>query len=71
MVALLRDRFYEGYRRHMKNGYYPIPDREVIEEACDEIVELELSKGDFKDPDSPDEQNEARIISLLLLPRML
>ena len=30
MVALLRDRFYEGYRRHMKNGYYPIPDREVM-----------------------------------------
>ncbi len=42
-------------------------DREVIEEACDEIVELELSKGDFKDPDSPDEQNEARIMTYAVL----
>jgi len=42
-------------------------DREPLEEACDEIVELELSKGDFKDPDSPDEQNEARIMTFAIL----
>lgn len=42
-------------------------DREMLEEACDEIVELELSKGDFKDPDSPDEQNESRIMTYAVL----
>ena len=42
-------------------------DREVLEEACDEVVELELSKGDFKDPDSPDEQNEARVMTYAIL----
>lgn len=32
MMALLRDRFYEGYRRYMRQGYYPIPDREVMQD---------------------------------------
>jgi len=40
MVALLRDRFYEGYRRHMKNGYYPIPDREVMREIYEQYHAL-------------------------------
>ena len=40
MVALLRDRFYEGYRRHMKNGYYPIPDREVIRDIYEQYHAL-------------------------------
>ena len=40
MVALLRDRFYEGYRRHMKNGYYPIPDREVMRDIYEQYHAL-------------------------------
>ena len=39
MVALLRDRFYEGYRRHMKNGYY-IPDREVMRDIYEQYHAL-------------------------------
>ena len=40
MVALLRDRFYEGYRRHMKNGSYPIPDREVMRDIYEQYHAL-------------------------------
>ena len=40
MVALLRDRFYEGYRHHMKNGYYPIPDREVMRDIYEQYHAL-------------------------------
>lgn len=32
MVALLRDRFYEGYKIYVQQGYYPIPDREVMQD---------------------------------------
>ena len=32
--------------------------REIVDEAYNEKVELELSKGDFKDPESPDEEKE-------------
>ncbi len=32
MMALLRDRFYEGYRRYVRQGYYPISDREVMQD---------------------------------------
>lgn len=41
--------------------------REIIDEACDEIVELELTKGDFKDADSPDEDTEARVRTFSVL----
>ena len=41
--------------------------REIIDEASNEIVELELSKGDFKDPDSPDEENESRVLNFAIL----
>ena len=30
MMALLRDRFYQGYKQYMRNGMYPIQDREVM-----------------------------------------
>ena len=26
-MALLRDRFYQEYKRHTRNGFYPIRDR--------------------------------------------
>ena len=42
-------------------------DRELIDEACDEKVELELSKGDFKDPESPDEEKESRVRNFSIL----
>lgn len=35
--------------------------REILEEAEDDIVELELSKGDFDDPDNPDADTEERV----------
>lgn len=41
--------------------------REIIDEACDEKVELELSKGDFKDPESPDEEKESRVRNFSIL----
>ena len=40
MVALLRDRFYEGYKLYMKQGYYPIPDREVMRDIYDQYHAL-------------------------------
>ena len=42
-------------------------DRELIDEACNEKVELELSKGDFKDPESPDEEKESRVRNFSIL----
>lgn len=42
-------------------------DRVMIDEASDERVEIELSKGDFKDAASPDEQNEARVMTYSIL----
>lgn len=41
--------------------------REILDEASDEIVELELTKGDFKDADSPDEDTEERIRTFSIL----
>lgn len=40
MIALLRDRFYQGYRFHMQNGFYPISDREVIRDIYDQYCAL-------------------------------
>lgn len=31
-MALLRDRFYQGYKKYTAQGYYPIRDREVMED---------------------------------------
>ena len=43
MVALLRDRFYEGYKIYVQQGYYPIPDREVMQD----IVDRGIDEGAF------------------------
>lgn len=32
MMALLRDRFYQGYKYYMRQGFYPISDREVMQD---------------------------------------
>ncbi|MDO5322966.1 MAG: hypothetical protein Q4G06_03045 [Clostridia bacterium] len=40
MVALLRDRFYEGYKTYVQQGYYPIPDREVMQDIYDQYHAL-------------------------------
>ena len=32
MTALLRDRFYQGYKHYMRQGFYPINDREVMQD---------------------------------------
>ena len=40
MVALLRDRFYEGYKRHMHAGYFPIRDREVMRDMYEQYHAL-------------------------------
>lgn len=40
MVALLRDRFYEGYKLYMRQGFYPIPDREVMRDIFDQYHAL-------------------------------
>jgi len=42
-------------------------DRVMVDEASDERVEIELSKGDFKEAASPDEQNEARVMTYSIL----
>ena len=42
-------------------------DRVMVDEASNERVEIELSKGDFKDAASPDEQNEARVMTYAIL----
>ena len=41
--------------------------REIVDEAYNEKVELELSKGDFKDPESPDEEKESRVRNFSIL----
>ena len=40
MVALLRDRFYEGYKIYATQGYYPICDREVMQDIYDQYHAL-------------------------------
>lgn len=40
MVALLRDRFYEGYKRHAHAGYFPIRDREIMRDIFDQYHAL-------------------------------
>ena len=32
MVAQLRDRFYQGYQQYVQQGYFPIRDREVMQD---------------------------------------
>ena len=36
MMALLRDRFYQEYKRHTRNGFYPIRDREVMRDIYEQ-----------------------------------
>ena len=40
MMALLRDRFFAGYRRYMRQGFYPIPDRQVMQDIYDQYHAL-------------------------------
>lgn len=40
MVALLRDRFYQGYKTYATQGYYPIRDREVMQDIYDQYHAL-------------------------------
>ncbi|MBP3647537.1 MAG: hypothetical protein J6K55_14060 [Clostridia bacterium] len=40
MVALLRDRFYQGYKIYIHQGYYPIRDREVMQDIYDQYHAL-------------------------------
>ena len=40
MMALLRDRFFDGYRRYMRQGFYPIPDRQVMQDIYDQYHAL-------------------------------
>ena len=40
MVALLRDRFYQGYKAYITQGYFPISDREVIQDIYDQYHAL-------------------------------
>ena len=40
MLALLRDRFYEGYKRHVQAGYFPIADREVMRDVFEQYHAL-------------------------------
>lgn len=36
MMALLRDRFYQGYKYHIKAGYFPIKDREIMRDIFEQ-----------------------------------
>ena len=36
MVALLRDRFYQGYKQYVQQGFYPIRDREIMQDIYDQ-----------------------------------
>ena len=36
MVALLRDRFYQGYKQYIQQGFYPIRDREIMQDIYDQ-----------------------------------
>lgn len=40
MVALLRDRFYQGYKQYVQQGYYPIRDREIMQDIYDQYHAL-------------------------------
>ena len=40
MMALLRDRFYQEYKRHIRNGFYPIRDREVMRDIYEQYHAL-------------------------------
>lgn len=40
MVALLRDRFYEGYKCHVRAGYFPINDREIMRDIYEQYHAL-------------------------------
>lgn len=40
MVALLRDRFYQGYKVYIKQGYFPIRDREIMQDIYDQYHAL-------------------------------
>ncbi len=40
MMALLRDRFYQGYKLYMRQGFYPIKDREVMSDLYNQYHAL-------------------------------
>ncbi|MBE5773484.1 MAG: hypothetical protein E7337_06080 [Clostridiales bacterium] len=40
MMALLRDRFYTGYKKYIEQGYYPIRDREVMQDIYEQYHRL-------------------------------
>lgn len=40
MMALLRDRFYQGYKKYIEQGYYPIRDREVMQDIYEQYHRL-------------------------------
>ena len=39
-MALLRDRFYQGYKKYIEQGYYPIRDREVMQDIYEQYHRL-------------------------------
>ena len=39
-MALLRDRFYQGYKKYIEQGYYPIRDREVMQDIYEQYRRL-------------------------------
>lgn len=40
MVALLRDRFYQGYKRYVHQGFFPIQEREIMQDIYDQYHAL-------------------------------
>lgn len=40
MMALLRDRFYQGYKHYMRQGFFPIKDREVMSDIYNQYHAL-------------------------------
>ena len=40
MMALLRDRFYQEYKRHIRNAFYPIRDGEVMRDIYEQYHAL-------------------------------
>ena len=40
MVALLRDRFYQGYKFFIQQRFFPINDREIIQDIYDQYHAL-------------------------------
>ena len=77
VTGILRGRIKKGQEIQVLSGLDSLnkvtvnaiwnDNREAVEEAADERVEIELSKGDFKDAASPDEQNEARVMTYAIL----